>query len=182
MSERVFATAEDFMRAMREALEDEMRQGKPETIPLPSKGLIVSLRHPGPVGAQTFLRLHDQVWSAFKEEKNQNETLAPAERKFDASMAYQDFLDRVFSAIFVRPSYGSRPGEIGLRDILLPDLAFIFRWLGGEIVSRPDGAVDDLKPFPGGSGVAERAGVDSEREPLQAKCTTGAAGNGSISD
>lgn len=60
MSEYKLASAEDFRRALREFLEEEIKkhvsEGQPETLTLPTKGLVVTLRHPGPLAARSAVR------------------------------------------------------------------------------------------------------------------------------
>jgi hypothetical protein len=175
------STAEDFRRAVRTFVEQELGKGDTQAVPLPS-GLKVLLRHPGPFAAESFLRLHRRYWQELKDEAEKNETLPAAQKTYQASIAYQDFLHGMLGRLFVQPGYGTRPGEIGLSDILTTDLGLIFRWLGGEVVLRPDGAVDDLKTFSARSGSADGTGVDRAQEPVPAEPIAGLARDASVSN
>jgi len=175
------ATAEDFRRLLRSAVEEALENSQVETVPLPS-GLKVRLRNPGVTGAQMFVRLHRQRWKAFTDESAANEAKPENEREYAASVAYGDFLMDMFRRLFVQPRFGNLPGEIALGDILAPDLKFIFKWLGGEVVVRPGGSTDDLSTFPGRSGSVDGSGLDCAAEPLPAERVIGAAGNARLPD
>lgn len=169
MSEDGFSTAADFRAAQRAEMEEKIAWGEVQRLTLPKKGLVVGLRHPGPPAALTFLRLHARLWEAVVQESEQNKAKALAERSFAASIEYQDLVDGMLARIFVHPAYGTLPGQIGFGDILVPDLNYILRWLGGEIVVAASGATDDLAGFPGGSGAASVPEPGSMAQPLPAK-------------
>jgi hypothetical protein len=101
--------------------------------------------------------------------------------------------------LFVQPRFAAAPeaDQIGLADILIEDLKFIFSWLRGEVFSAgnraqgtgdrdensvtcnlsPVTSTEDLGRFPGRQGAASVLGGSGEAQPLPAEPTPGAHGD-----
>lgn len=140
MPEKGFATAEDFRRLRAEELARAIEAGEVHKVTLPS-GLDAQLRHPGAAGSELFSLLNRRMWEAVEAEREKNRSLAVAEQKVDAVIAYSDFLNRQLSRVFVRPGWGVAHDEIGLGDIGQPDLKYIFRWLEARCLRMPMAAL-----------------------------------------
>jgi hypothetical protein len=136
--------------------------GTVERVELPD-GEPVQLRHPGPLAAWRIANRNDELFAAMR---------AHTDRRSDAAIAatceYMDYLTAVLSRLFVDPPFdgGLKPGAIGLSDIDSDDLAQIFKWLRGEVISAADGRPEDLSTFPGKSGGVATPGVGGSGEPL----------------
>jgi len=65
----------------------------------------------------------------------------PEEIKTEDIEAFTTWLTDTLTRLFVEPRFSAAPeaGEIGLADILLEDLKFVFRWLRGEVFSAGGG-------------------------------------------
>ena len=162
------ATAEDFRRAAIHDLFAAIEAGSVQKVRLPKWGLVVILRHPGPLAVENLFAEYRGLMDAMQQERAANEARPAAERQYAASIAFADLIDGMMARLFVEPGFGVLPNQIPLRHIL-PDLAFISRWLEGEVVVGPDGSADDLSRFPRGPGAAASAGVDGAAEPVPAK-------------
>ncbi len=166
MSENGIAQAEDF----RKALERECV----EHVVLPASGLTVLLCRP-PVFAS--LRLGREG----TELQNKITEAKPEEVKSEDIAEFSDWITRTLAGLFVQPRFSDCPeaGEIGLGDILVDDLKFIFRWLRGEVFGAgtrdsgrgtgespqplgPGPCTEDLAPFPGGTGAPPLSGRSGE--------------------
>lgn len=160
---------EDFRRVLQSA--------NIEQVNLPS-GLSVLLCRPPVFAALAMGRMGTQLQARITDAK-------PEEVKKEDIEAFTLWLSETLTRLFVTPRFAGRPSadEIGLADILIDDLKFIFRWLRGEVFSAgsrsqvpgarenpdtrhpaPDTCTEDLGRFPGrqeapslpgGSGKAE---------------------------
>jgi len=85
--------------------------------------------------------------------------------------AFTEWVCDTLATVFVEPRFSSSPGpdEIGLRELLLEDMQFIFRWLRGEVVPGANGASEDLGTFRGGQGAATLPLASGKAQPVQAK-------------
>src|SRR5208283_1681206 len=65
----------------------------------------------------------------------------PEDLKTEDVEAFTKWLAETLARLFVRPRFAAAPAadEIGLGDILMDDLKFIFRWLRGEVFSARTG-------------------------------------------
>jgi hypothetical protein len=129
----------------------------------------------------------------------------PEEIKTEDIEVFTQWLAKTLTRLFVQPRFAATPGadEIGLADILIEDLKFIFRWLRGEVFSQdlgpriqelgkseesdpkslfldPRSSTEDLGRFPGGQGTASVPGGSGEAQPLQAERTSGTHGNAGL--
>jgi hypothetical protein len=163
---------------MREVF-DAIAAAEVQKVRLPKCGLTVLLRHPGPVAVENLFGEYRDLLEGMREEQKANAARPAAERQYAASIAFADLVDGLMARIFVEPGFGPRPGQIRLRHIL-PDFAFISRWLEGEVVAQPDGSASDLAAFPGGRGEAGAAGVGGAREPVPPEPTAGTAGDAGL--
>ena len=172
MSGNGIAKAEDFRRVLERA--------SIERVVLPASGLPVVLCRP-PVFASLAMgregtRLQARISDA-----------EPDDIKEEDVEAFSRWMIESLTRLFVQPRFAAVPqaDEIGLADILLEDLRFIFRWLRGEIVgsagSQPvdstgksAGATYDLGEFPGGQGAAAVPGGSGEAKPVSPERTSGA--------
>ena len=175
------ATAEDFRRQVIQQVFDAITAGSVQKVRLPKCGLVVMLRHPGPLAVENLFAEYRDMLEAMQQERAANEARPAAERQYAASIAFADLVDGTMARLFVEPGFGALPGQIRLRHIL-PDFAFISRWLEGEVVVGPDGSADDLSRFPGGPGAAASAGVERAAEPVPAERATRSAGDAGVPD
>jgi len=172
MSGNGIAKASDFKAALERA--------SIERVVLPASGLPVVLCRP-PVFASLAMgregtRLQARISDAEPDDIQEGDV-----------EAFTQWLTESLTRLFVQPRFAAAPkaDEIGLADILLEDLRFIYRWLRGEIVgstgSQPvdstgksAGATYDLGEFPGGQGAAAVPGGSGEAKPLSPERTPGA--------
>ena len=149
------AKPEDFRRALESA--------NIERVELPS-GLSVLLCRPPVFAALSIGRVGTQLQSRVTDIK-------PEDIQADDIEAFTQWLTQTLERFFVQPRFSASPqaDEIGLADILIEDLQFIFRWLRGEVFSSgaryqvtgdreenpdtrhltPDTCSEDLGRFPG---------------------------------
>jgi hypothetical protein len=126
----------------------------------------------------------------------------PEEVKVEDVEAFTNWLTKTLERLFLEPrfSISPRPGEIGLADILIDDLKFIFRWLRGEVFSeklearseklengdssssfRPSSSsTEDLGRFPGGQGAPAVSGGSGETQPVPPERTDGTERNAGV--
>jgi hypothetical protein len=119
----------------------------------------------------------------------------PEEIKTEDMEAFTTWLTDTLTRFFVEPRFAAAPeaGQIGLADILMEDLKFIFRWLRGEVFSAgagdwglgagknpsthhlaPSTCAEDLGRFPGGQRAASVLGGSGEALPVPPERTPGA--------
>jgi len=147
MSQNGVAKPEDFRRAVERA--------NVERVVLPASGLMVLLCRPPVFAAIATGRTGTELQARITEAKS--DQVQP-----EAIEAFTAWLNETLARLFVEPRFAATPGadEIGLSDILVDDLKFIFRWLRGEIVTsevrgpQSEAATDDLGRFPGRQGAA----------------------------
>jgi len=115
--------------------------------------------------------------------------------------AFTRWLSETLARLFVQPRFAVTPeaDQVGLADILIEDLKFIFRWLRGEVFSAgsrcqvpgagedpdtqhltPDTRTEDLGRFPGGQRAASVPGGSGEAQPLPCQRTPGTHGDAGI--
>jgi hypothetical protein len=119
----------------------------------------------------------------------------PEEVKTEDIEAFTRWLSETLARLFVQPRFAADPtaDEIGLADILIDDLKFIFRWLRGEVFSAADSeqgtgdrgqtpipcnlstvtSTEDLGRFPGGQRAASIPGGSGQAEQLPSERTSG---------
>jgi hypothetical protein len=117
----------------------------------------------------------------------------PEEIKAGDIEAFTQWLSETLARLFVQPRFAAAPeaDEIGLADILIEDLKFIFRWLRGEVFSEKlearsekleanhsssslltsSSSTEDLGRFPGGQRAASVLGGSGEAQPLPSERT-----------
>ena len=177
MSTKGIANAEDFKRAL------EMVNA--ERVVLPASKLAVLLCRPPVLAA---LRLGREGTDF----QNKITQVPPDEVKNEDILAFAEWITRALTQLFVRPRFAEHPkrGEIGLLDIMVDDLKFIFRWLRGEVLGAgtgdsglgtgenpsalplvPGPGTEDLAPFPGQPATTRLSGGSGEAEPVSAKPT-----------
>ena len=187
MSGNGIAKASDFKAAVEHA--------SAERIVLPASGLAVLLCRPPVFAALRMGREGTELQSKITNSKP--EDISPED-----IAAFSDWLSGTLSRLFVQPRFSNQPEaeEIGLGEILVDDLQFIFRWLRGEVFhpgawgsglgtgENPgaqhlaDGTcAEDLMPFPGQSREASVPGRGSEARQLPAERTSGAHRDAGIS-
>jgi hypothetical protein len=148
-----------------------------ERVTLPS-GLSVLLCRPPVFAALAMGRAGTQLQAKITEAR-------PEEIKPEDIATFTEWLTEILARLFVQPRFAAVPGadEIGLADVLMEDLKFIFRWLRGEVFSAvhsEQGTVnreesvhcplstanctEDLGRFPGGQGAAFVPGGSGEAE------------------
>ena len=179
MSGNGIAKAEDFRRVLERA--------SIERVVLPNSGLPVLLCRPPVFAALSLGRAGTLLQSRVTDAK-------PDEIKTEDIEAFTTWLTDTLARLFVEPRFAAAPeaGQIGLADILIEDLKFIFRWLRGEVfVPRDSGLgvrdsglsanpesripnpepVEDLGRFPGGQGAPSVPGRSGETQPLSPEPT-----------
>jgi hypothetical protein len=173
MSDNGIAKADDFRVAV--------ERSNVERVVLPASGLPVLLCRPPVFAALAMGRTGTQLQARITDAK-------PEEIKTEDMEAFTQWLTETLTRLFVQPRFSAAPValEIGLADILIDDLKFIFRWLRGEIFvapasSRQDaGATEDLGRFPGGQGAASLPGGSGEAQPLPSERTPRAHGDAGL--
>ena len=180
MPDNGIAKAEDFRRALERA--------NIERVMLPASGLSVLLCRPPVFAALAMGRTGTQLQARVTEAK-------PEEIKTEDIEAFTRWLTDTLTRLVCEPRFAAAPegGEIGLGDILIEDLKFIFRWLRGEVFSAgsrfqvpgaregpdtgnltPDTCSEDLGRFPGGQRAASVPGGSGEAQPLPSERAPGA--------
>ena len=180
MPDRSIAKANDFRRAV--------ERSNVEAVILPASGLTVTLCRPPVFAALEIGRTGTQLQAKVTDAR-------PEELEAGDIEAFTHWLTATLTRLFVEPRFAAAPtaDEIGLGDILIDDLKFIFRWLRGEVIANRDsghGTWDtgntpspqppvpspqqDLGRFPGGQGAASVPGGGGEAQPLPAEPTVGA--------
>jgi hypothetical protein len=174
------AKPEDFRRALESA--------NIERVELPS-GLSVLLCRPPVFAALSIGRVGTQLQSRVTDIK-------PEDIQADDIEAFTKWLTQTLERFFVQPRFSASPqaDEIGLADILIEDLQFIFRWLRGEVFSEKlearsekleenssssslltsRSSTEDLGRFPGRQRAAGVPGGGSEAQSLPPERTPGA--------
>jgi len=171
-SETNIAKPEDFRRALERA--------NLERVVLPASGLPVLLCRPPVFAALSMGRVGTQLQARVTDAK-------PEEVKTADIEAFTQWLTETLTRLFVQPRFSAAPEaeEIGLGEILIEDLKFIFRWLRGEVfsaVNSEQGTVnsedavhyplstvhctEDLGRFPGGQRAAAIPGGSGEAQPV----------------
>ena len=122
MPDNGIAKAEDFKRAL--------ERTNIERVVLPASGLSVLLCRPPVFAALAMGRAGTQLQARITDAK-------PEEIKTEDIEAFTQWLTETLTRLFVQPRFAAAPeaDEIGLADILIEDLKFIFRWLRGEVFS-----------------------------------------------
>jgi hypothetical protein len=179
MSGSGIAKANDFRAAV--------ERSNVEQVTLPASGLAVLLCRPPVFAALAMGRTGTQLQARVTDAK-------PEEIKTEDIEAFTEWLTGALTRLFVQPRFAGAPeaGEIGLADILIEDLKFIFQWLRGEVfVPRGSGlgvrdseltanpetripnpeSVEDLGRFPGGQRAASVFGGSGEAQPLPSERT-----------
>lgn len=173
MSGNGIAMASDFKAAV--------ERSNVERVTLPASGLGVLLCRPPVFAALEMGRMGTQLQSKVTDAK-------PEEIKAEDVEAFTRWLSDTLARLFVQPRFAPVPAtsEIGLADILIDDLKFIFRWLRGEVFSEkrevrsekleehhsnsslltPNSSVEDLGRFPGGQGSGRVPGGSRQAELL----------------
>jgi len=187
MSGNCIAKASDFKAAV--------QRSNVEEVLLPASGLTVLLCRPPVFAAlemgRTGTLLQARVTDA-KPEEDQTEDVED----------FTQWLSETLTRLFMRPRFAAAPAadEIGLADILIDDLKFIFRWLRGEVFSigtgdsglgtgdnpqnpapRTQPPAEDLGRFPGGQRAGSVPGGSGEAELLPSERTSGTCGHASLS-
>jgi hypothetical protein len=173
------ANAKDFRRVLERA--------NIERVELPS-GLSVLLCRPPVFAALEMGRTGTQLQAKVTDAK-------PEAIKAEDIEAFTRWLSETLTRLFVEPRFAPAPtaDEIGLADILIDDLKFIFRWLRGEVFSAgtrdsglgtgvnpspqplaPSPCSEDLGRFPGGHGADFVPGGGGEAQPVPPERTAGA--------
>jgi len=187
MSVNGIAKAEDFKRALERA--------NVERVVLPASGLPVLLCRPPVFAALAMGRAGTQLQARVTDAK-------PEEIKTEDIEAFTQWLTGTLTRLFVQPRFAAAPeaDEIGLADILIEDLKFIFRWLRGEVFSTgnreqgtgdrdqtpvtchlsPVTSTEDLGRFPGGQRAAPVLGGSGEAQPLPPERALGALGDAGL--
>ena len=178
------AKAEDFRCALERA--------SIERVVLPASGLTVLLCRPPVFAALAMGREGTQLQARITDAE-------PEEIKQEDVEAFTHWLTETLIRLFVQPRFAPVPeaGEIGLADILLEDLKFVFRWLRGEVFSAGGGtgvppvthgqeghatsATEDLGRFPARQGAASVPGGGGEAQPLPTERASGAHGHAGLS-
>jgi hypothetical protein len=188
MSGNGVATASDFKAAV--------QRSNVEQVVLPASGLSVLLCRPPVFAALAIGRTGTQLQARVTDAK-------PEEVKAEDIEAFTQWLSETLTRLFVRPRFAAVPAadEIGLADILIDDLKFIFRWLRGEVFSTgnreqvtgdrdktpvtchlsPVTSTEDLGRFPGGQRAGSVPGGSGEAELLPSERTSGTRGHAGLS-
>lgn len=161
------AKPEDFKRAL--------ERSSIEQIALPASGVSVLLCRP-PIFAALALGREGTLLQARITDAR------PEDIKLEDIEAFTTWLNATLTRLFVQPRFAAAPNaeEIGLGDILMDDLKFIFRWLRGEVLGAdsggriPDSETQDLGRFPGGQGAADVPRGGREAQPLPPERAAGA--------
>ena len=157
MRDHEIAKPEDFKRAVERLSVEE--------VVLPASGLTVLLCRPPVFAALAMGRTGTLLQARVTDAK-------PEEVKTEDVEAFTQWLSETLTRLFARPRFAGAPtaDEIGLADILIDDLKFIFRWLRGEVFVLRDSGLgtrdsvtttspetripspeaEDLGRFPGG--------------------------------
>ena len=138
MPDNGIARSEDFKRAL--------ERTNLERVVLPASGLPVLLCRPPVFAALAMGRAGTQLQARVTDAK-------PEEIKTADIEAFTQWLTETLTRLFVQPRFVAAPegDEIGLGDILIEDLKFIFRWLRGEVfsaVNSGQGTVNREEPVP----------------------------------
>jgi len=187
-SDSGIAKAEDFRRALERA--------NIERVVLPASGLPVLLCRPPVFAGLAMGRAGTQLQARVTDAK-------PEEIKTEDVEAFTTWLTDTLTRIFVEPRFAATPEaeEIGLADILIDDLKFLFRWLRGEVFSTgdreqgtgdrdqtpvtcnlsPATSTEDPGRFPGGQGAASVLGRSGEAESVPSERTPGTHRNAGLS-
>jgi len=182
MKDNRVGKAKDFRRAVERA--------NAECVVLPASGLSVLLCRPPLFAAMQMGRTGTQLQAKITEAK-------PEEIRAEDIEALTRWMNETLARLFVEPRFAASPTseQIGLADLLIGDLKFIFRWLRGEVFSEKWGArsekledvdsnsslltssssTEDLGRFPGRQGAAALPGRGGEAQPLPAQRTAGVA-------
>jgi len=188
MRDNEIAKPEDFKRAV--------EHSNIERVVLPASGLTVLLCRPPVFAALEMGRTGTQLQARVTDAK-------PEEVKTEDVEAFTQWLSETLTRLFLRPRFAAAPtaDEIGLADILIDDLKFIFRWLRGEVFSTgnrehvtgnrdetpvtchlsPVTSTEDLGRFPGGQRAGSVPGGSGEAELLPSERTSGTRGHASLS-
>ncbi len=180
MSDNGIARAGDFKKAV--------ERSNVEQVVLPASGLAVRLCRPPVFAALAIGRAGTELQSKITDAK-------PEEVKTEDVEKFTQWLTETLTRLFVQPRFATSPtaDEIGLADILIDDLKFIFRWLRGEVFVPRDSGIgtwdsgtspnpetrvpspeaEDLGRFPGGQGAAAVPGGGGETQPLPPERTPG---------
>jgi hypothetical protein len=184
MPDNGIARSQDFKRALERA--------NLERVLLPASGLPVLLCRPPVFAALSMGRAGTQLQARVTDAK-------PEEIKTADIEAFTQWLTETLTRLFVQPRFSAAPKaeDIGLGDILIEDLKFIFRWLRGEVFVPRDSGIgtrdsgtttspetriprpeaEDLGRFPGGQGAASLPGGSGEAELLPPERTSGTHGD-----
>jgi hypothetical protein len=180
MPDNGIARSQDFKRALERA--------NLERVVLPASGLSMLLCRPPVFAALSMGRAGTQLQARVTDAK-------PEEIKTADIEAFTQWLTETLTRLFVQPRFSAAPKaeDIGLGDILIDDLKFIFRWLRGEVFVPRDSGIgtrdlgtatspeariprpeaEDLGRFPGGQGAASLPGGSGEAELLPPERTSG---------
>jgi hypothetical protein len=183
MNQSGIAKPDDFRRAL--------ERSSVEQVVLPASGLSVLLCRPPVFAALAMGRTGTQLQARITEAR-------PDEVKPEDIEAFTQWLGDTLARLFVKPRFAMTPAEdqIGLADILIDDLKFVFRWLRGEVFSTgagdlgvgagqvpatqdpaPSTQTEDLGRFPGGQGAPALPGGSGETLPVSPERTPGAGGD-----
>jgi len=188
MPDNGIARAKDFKQAVERA--------NVERVVLPASGLSVLLCRPPVFAALAMARVGTQLQARVTDAK-------PEEIKGEDLEAFTMWLTDTLTRLFVQPRFSAAPEapEIGLGDILIDDLKFIFRWLRGEVfvprdsglgirdsgttTPRPETRIpspeaEDLGRFPGGQGAASVPCGGCEAHALPPERASGAHGHAGV--
>ena len=187
MPDNGIARSEDFKRAL--------ERTNLERVVLPASGLPVLLCRPPVFAALSMGRVGTQLQARVTDAK-------PEEVKTADIEAFTQWLTKTLTRLFVQPRFAAAPeaDEIGLDDILIEDLKFIFCWLRGEVFSAVNSeqetvnreepvhcplstvsCAEDLGRFPGGQGAAFVRGGSGEAELLPSERASGAHRDAGVS-
>lgn len=179
MNNSDIAKASDFKAAM--------ERSNVEQVVLPASGLPVLLCRPPIFAALAMGRAGTQLQARVTGAK-------PEDLKPEDVEAFTQWLTETLARLFVQPRFSVTPEPdcVGLADILLDDLKFIFRWLRGEVFSAgtrdlglgtgeypspqpptPSPCTEDLGRFSGGQGAASVPGGRGRPQPLPSERTHG---------
>ncbi len=188
MPDDCIAKSEDFKRAI--------EHSNVERVALPASGLTVLLCRPPVFAALEMGRTGTLLQARVTDAK-------PEEVKVEDVEAFTQWLSATLTRLFVQPRFAATPtaDEIGLADILIDDLKFVFLWLRGEVFSSgnrsqvtgnrdeipatcnlsPVTSTEDLGRFPGGQGAGSVPGGSGKTELLPAERASGTHGHAGLS-